>query len=294
MESRINNKKMVSSSNKNEATYIREIDKLNHTIVTLNQKLNNSEKFKTHFISNITNELINPFTSILGLSKTILSVKKEEWKKVISMVALIHSEAFIIDFQLRNIFTAAKIEAGIATIQPVKLDINEFIKSIEETFNLEARKKHVKVTYQTNISDNENCYFITDPEMLKIILSNIVHNAIKFSHNESEVEVNCKLKKKKLIIEVKDQGIGIPKEKFNIIYDRFERLNNTINSINNGQGLGLSVSISFLDILNGKISLKSKENEGSEFIIEIPELNNTAEDIAITDSEIYFNDGEIF
>ncbi|MGD9977390.1 MAG: hypothetical protein AB7S54_05595, partial [Bacteroidales bacterium] len=70
-----------------------ELKELNAELKLVNKKLEESEALKTHFISNITNEIINPFTSILGLSKAILSVDKENWKKVISRVALIHSEA---------------------------------------------------------------------------------------------------------------------------------------------------------------------------------------------------------
>ena len=91
---------------------LEELKELNEKLLEVNKKLEESEALKSHFISNITNEIINPFTSILGLSRSILAVKKENWKKVISMVALIHSEAFNLDFQLRNIFLAAKIEAS--------------------------------------------------------------------------------------------------------------------------------------------------------------------------------------
>lgn len=96
----------------NNTRTIEELRNLTEELKQVNKKLEESEALKSHFISNITNEIINPFTSILGLSKTILAVKKEDWKKVISMVSLIHTEAFNLDFQLKNIFVAAKIEAG--------------------------------------------------------------------------------------------------------------------------------------------------------------------------------------
>ena len=91
---------------------LNEVQELNDELRKVNRKLEDSEALKSHFISNITNEIINPFASILALSKNILSVDKENWKKVITMVSLIYSEAFNLDFQLRNIFVAAKLEAG--------------------------------------------------------------------------------------------------------------------------------------------------------------------------------------
>ena len=271
----------------------KEIKLLNKTIHDLNTKLENTETFKTHFISNITNELINPFTSIIGLSKIILSVKKEEWKKVISMVALIYSEAFILEFQLKNLFTAAKIEAGIETIHPVKLDVKNFIENIDEIFKVESRKNNIIINYKYNKKSDKQ-HFITDQEILKIILTNIIQNAIKFSKENSEIKITCEHDDKYLTFKIQDEGIGIPKEKFEVIFDRFERLNNNINSINHGQGIGLSVSVSLLDMLGGEISLSSKENVGSEFTIKIPELQDIVDNISISDGELFFNDGETF
>jgi len=97
------------SENKNS---IKELQKLTKQLKEVNGRLEESESLKSHFISNITNEIINPFAAILGLSRNILDVKKEDWNKVISMVQMIHSEAFHLDFQLKNIFAAAKLEAG--------------------------------------------------------------------------------------------------------------------------------------------------------------------------------------
>ncbi|MFC2138136.1 sensor histidine kinase [Bacteroidota bacterium] len=271
----------------------KEVQYLTKTIHDLNYKLENTETFKTHFISNITNELINPFTSIIGLSKVILSVKKEEWKKVISMVALIHSEAFILEYQLKNLFTAAKIEAGIETLHPVKLDVKNFIDNIDEIFKLESRKNNITIKYHYDKKSKKE-YFITDHEKLKIILANIIQNAMKFSSENSEIKFYCYHNDNSLTFKIQDEGIGIPKEKFEAIFDRFERLNNNINSINHGQGIGLSVSVSLLDMLGGEISLSSKENVGSEFTFKIPELKDIVEDISITDGELFFNDGETF
>jgi len=111
-----------------------ELKNLNDELRVGNNKCEATVSLKSHFISNITNEIINPFTSILGLSRAILSVDKENWKKVISMVALIHSEAFHLDFQFRNIFVAAKIEAGEIFPEIFNVDIRNLIDSVIESF----------------------------------------------------------------------------------------------------------------------------------------------------------------
>ncbi len=131
-----------------------ELKNLNDELRVVNKKLEESESLKSHFISNITNEIINPFTSILGLSRAILSVDKENWKKVISMVALIHSEAFHLDFQFRNIFVAAKIEAGEIFPEIFNVDIRNLIDSVIESFKFEMKKKRITATHNIDIKTN--------------------------------------------------------------------------------------------------------------------------------------------
>ena len=104
-----------------------ELNRMNEALIKLNQKPVNSEQLKSHFISNISNEIPDPFTSILGLSESILEVKRENWKKVIALVAMIHTEAFNLDFQLTNIFAAARIEAGEISPEIPDIDIKGLV-----------------------------------------------------------------------------------------------------------------------------------------------------------------------
>ena len=134
-------------------TALQELKDLNEELRVVNKKLEESESLKSHFISNITNEIVNPFTSIIGLSRTILDVDKENWKKVISMVALIHSEAFHLDFQLRNIFVAAKIEAGEINPEFVNADLRNLLDGVVGNFKHEAKKKRCRINLNFDIED---------------------------------------------------------------------------------------------------------------------------------------------
>ncbi|MFP4048152.1 MAG: hypothetical protein ACLFT4_10400, partial [Bacteroidales bacterium] len=81
---------------------LQEVKQLNDQLKRVNKKLEDSEALKSHFISNITNEIINPFSSIIGLARNIMSLGKADWKQVKSMVSMIYYEAFNLNFQLRN------------------------------------------------------------------------------------------------------------------------------------------------------------------------------------------------
>lgn len=263
---------------------------------TVNKKLEQSETLKSHFISNITNEIINPFTSILGLSRAILSVDKENWKKVISMVVLIHTEAFALDFQLRNIFAAAKIEAGDIYPEISRIEVYPLVKSLVDSFMLEAKKKKVTINllFDLEKKDEEGLYFKSDAEKLKLILTNLMSNAVKFCLEEGVVNVHVWTLNSELFISVQDNGIGVSEENQRLIFDRFSRVDNGISSVNRGHGLGLSINKALLDILNGEISLQSENGKGSIFTIRIPEAEEDAFLTASDGNEIFFDDKQVF
>jgi signal transduction histidine kinase len=275
---------------------LEELQELNRELRIVNKKLEESESLKSHFISNITNEIINPFTSILGLAKHILSVKKEDWKTVISMVALIHSEAFNLDFQLRNIFVAAKIEAGEIYPEILNVDVKTLLMNVLESFKFEAKKKYLdfSLTFDIKPPIGKTFYFKTDPEKLKLILSNLLSNAIKFSFEKQKIEIKTWLEQETLKISVEDRGSGISEENQKKIFDRFKRLDSGINSINRGHGLGLSINKAILDLLNGSIEIKSEIGKGSKFTFAIPEAKSDIAGFSTDGNEFLFDEGEIF
>ena len=274
-----------------------QVRELSSELQTVTYNYKESESMKSHFISNISNEIVNPFTSILGLSKSILSVQKNDWKKVVSMVALIHSEAFNLDFQLRNIFVAAKIEAGEITPNISKVCIRTMIQSIIDSFTLVARKMGIEIEYQYDIAYGfgKNFYFKTDNEKLKLILSNLLNNALKYSYKDSKVILRVWIDEDILHISIKDFGTGISEKNQQIIFERFKRLDSGINSINRGHGLGLSITKALLDVLGGTIEIFSAKGEGSTFSFTIPESRNVVEGFSGDGNDLFFDgDDEIF
>lgn len=275
---------------------LEELQELNRELRIVNKKLEESESLKSHFISNITNEIINPFTSILGLAKHILSVKKEDWKTVISMVALIHSEAFNLDFQLKNIFVAAKFEAGEINPEILNVDVKTVVENVVEAFKFEAKKKNIALNFDFPIAPKEGdiFYFKTDPEKLKLILSNLLSNAIKFSFDNQHIDIKARLEETTLKISVEDFGTGISEDNQKKIFDRFKRLDTGINSINRGHGLGLSINKAILDLLKGTIDIQSEIGKGSTFTVSIPEAQSETAGFSSDGNDYLFEEEEIF
>ncbi len=272
---------------------------LKNELVIINKKLAESESLKSHFISNITNEIINPFASILGLSKAILSVDKESWKKVLSMVALIYTEAFTLDFQLKNIFAAAKIESGEIYPEHADVDVCNIVESVIATFKIELKKKKIKVETMhceeiLIAKSNSGFHFKTDPEKFKLILLNLLNNAVKYSFEEGQITISLWKEDNNLFVSVKDHGPGISEEHQKIIFDRFKRVDSGITSTNRGHGLGLSINKALLDLLGGEIHIKSNPGEGALFTARFPEAIEESFLTASDDNELFFNDDQIF
>ena len=270
---------------------VEELTVLNTELRDVNKKLEESESLKSHFISNITNEIMNPFTSILGLSRAILSVDKEAWKKVIQMVALIHSEAFSLDFQFRNIFFAAKIEAGEQTPEVLNVDILALVDGLLDSFRYELRKKRLLVNFKDESpSKDAGMAFKTDPLYVKLIMANLLNNAINFSFENNVIDFTLRIENGEMTFAVKDYGVGIAEDRQKIIFDRFARGDNGINSVNRGHGLGLSVSKAILDLLEGSITVESELGKGALFVVRIPESELPVEGYAAESNEIFFDE----
>ncbi len=267
---------------------LKELEYLTGKLKELNHKLEESEKVKSHFLSNIRNEIINPFASIIGLSENIKNIPSEKIEKIYSMATLIHSEAFALDFQLNNIFAAAEIEAGDLALQYALLDVNELCNTIISSFKHEIVKKELKVNYSSN---NSQVPLKSDPRKLKIIISNILSNAIKYSNKRADIDIKVHSDGAFVVIEIQDYGIGIEEKSQKLIFDRFKRIDDTINSLNTGHGLGLPVVQAYLDLIDGSIELSSEVNKGSTVTISIVNFKNV-NDESFDDDDILFESGE--
>ncbi len=245
----------------------------------LNEKLSDSEMVKSRFLSNIRNEINNPLASIIGLSNRIFMANNlDETNR--KSAKLILEEAQNLSFQLSNIFCAAEIEAGEVELEFINLNVNNMVSEVVEEFSLLSGKNKVKV----NVSNNGLDKLVTDAEKLRIVVANLVSNAIKFSPTGSEVDFQLYSEDNLAILELIDNGLGISDEKQNVIFDRFTQINEGTTKRFMGQGLGLSLVKAILDIMGGKVELTSNLGKGSTFKVSIPIAENTVRNSTVSSS----------
>lgn len=245
---------------------VREQERLMDQLEQVNKKLMDSESVKTQFLSNIRNEINNPLSSILGLADT-LSQKPGDIEKVKYTSSLIHQEAFSLDFQLRNIFAAAELEAG--ELQPNfgKVDIYSLTNAVIQKFDHLIERKELSV----ELKCTENLQFITDAALLSSIIRNLFSNAIEYNKDRGKIILEISIEnKKQLHINVIDTGIGMEEGDYNIIFDRFVQLETGVTKSHLGHGLGLTVTKAQVELMQGSVHVECIIGEGCSIGISIP------------------------
>ncbi len=250
----------------------------------MNKKLLKAEENKSKFMSIIKNEFNNPLASMLSLSNTLLTTSKDE--KVMFIGQTIQEEAFLLNFQINNIITAAEIESGTLELQPVTVNFRDIFLQIKQELSYPIKNKQAKINLNILSEDD----FSYDREKVYLILVNLLSNAIEFSSLNSTIEVNILEEVNDFKIIVKDHGEGIEESEKDKIFQRFYQAHSGMNRSHRGQGLGLSVIKDLIDFMKGDIKFDSKLGEYTIFEITIPKLSKY--DTIFDDDNLMFFDSK--
>lgn len=229
-------------------------------------KLNNE---KLRFFTNISHELRTPLTLILGPAKQLLdeSINATDYEK--SRYNLIYQNASRLLNLVNQVLDFRKAQSGELKLKVSKTDILAYSKNIFDSFKEMAYNKKINLNF---ISGNEAIMGWIDNDKYDKILYNLLSNALKFTNKYGNVDLSVRLKEgdeEILIIEVSDNGIGIPLKSQEKIFKRFYQASNS--KLNNtGSGIGLSLVKSLVELHKGFIKVESAPAKGSTFMVEIP------------------------
>jgi PAS domain S-box-containing protein len=255
-----------------------EYQQINDELVQTNQKLQiakekaeESDQLKTAFIQNLSHEIRTPLNAIMGFAGLLTDYfsDKEKLEEIASIIIQRGTDLLeIID----EILDIARLETGQVLVNSKKCELNSLFSEIETIFyeyQYRKKKQHIKLYINNNLNIPDNTVII-DQLKLKQILTNLITNALKFTHT-GVIEVGYNIyDNDSLMFYVADTGIGIPKDKHSAIFGRFTQVDPSTTRIYGGTGLGLSIVQGLLDLLGGKIWLESKPGKGSTFYFIIP------------------------
>lgn len=244
------------------------------------------ESIKSQFFSNISHEFKTPLNIILATmqvinknieNKSIISIKGANLDRYMNSIK---QNCYRLLRLVNNIIDISKIDYGYYDIELGNYNIVSVVEDITMSVLEYVNNKGIELVFDTEVEEE---IIACDPDKIERIILNLLSNAIKYTEADGKISVNIYSDKENVYITVSDTGIGIPEEKINKIFERYEQIDNKLTRNFNGSGIGLSLVRSLVEMHEGRVWVESKVNEGSKFIISLPKKTVATENVKSVD-----------
>lgn len=231
------------------------------------------DKIRIEYFSNISHEFKTPLNIILSGVQLILSYTQNNTDNldisyINKYVNIIKQNSYRLLRLINNILDLTKLDTHNMKLKLINVNIVEVIESITLSTAEYVKSKSRVLIFDT---ETEEKILAVDPNHIERIILNLISNAIKFTCEEDVIEVFITEEDEDSIcIHVKDSGIGIPENEQKLVFERFKQIDNNLNKNREGTGIGLALVKELVELHEGEISVKSKYNRGTEFIIKLP------------------------
>ena len=234
------------------------------------ERAEESDRLKSAFLANMSHEIRTPLNSIVGFADLLLDpdFDREQYADFARIISNSGNSLLAI---ISDIMDISKIEAGQIKVYKTNFSVVQLIRQVHKQHSVVAIEKglELKMIVENGL---ETLVIESDENRIRQILVNFVGNAIKFTKNGS-IEIGAKVHDNVVRFHVKDTGIGIPAEYYTEIFDRFRQVEDADTRKYGGNGLGLAISKSLVELLGGKIGIESEQGKGSTFYFTIPLKN---------------------
>ena len=230
-----------------------------------------SDQLKSAFLANMSHEIRTPMNSIIGFSNLLVNPGLDDNTQELYVSRIVRNSELLLTL-ISDIIDLAKIESGQLSIVYGKLMLTELIGEMEQYAQDEIERLGKKDIHVVAIAALSCCSIETDVIRIAQVMKNLVNNAIKFTE-KGTVEIGCKkgVAKGSLILYVKDTGIGIASEYFDLIFNQFRQIDGSNTRKFGGTGLGLAICKNLVHLMGGNIWVESEEGSGTIFQMELPE-----------------------
>lgn len=268
----VSSDKVVFLYEKYIRTYFKTYTNINETIdgtiivlqdVTKHTKLDIMRK---EFVANVSHEIRTPLTVIKTYAETLLDQPNLD-ELSIDFLTTINLEVDRMTLLASDLLELSQFDNRQLTMNNSKQDLLQILKNSISQTNVLADKKNQTITLSTSI---DSIPYFCDGSRINQVFVNILSNAIKYSKDNTEITIEAKKEKDNFFVSIKDEGIGIPKENLDHIFERFYRVDKARSRSMGSIGLGLSIVKEILDLSNSEIIIKSEYQKGTEVIIKFP------------------------
>jgi K+-sensing histidine kinase KdpD len=234
----------------------------------LKTKSEESDKLITSFFANLSHEIRTPMNAIIGFSN-LLADDSLPVRDRLEYISYINRSSLELLNLIDNIIDISRIEIGNLNIKKEPVKVNEVLKELYHSLKAQLDKKEPDAIVLIYNNDKEEIIIQNDECRLRQVMQNLLNNALKFTR-QGFIEFGYSLgEEHKIVFYVRDTGIGIPENKLQKIFNRFERVDNEYYTNIPGTGLGLFVVQKLVELMGGKIWVQSEINKGSVFYFEL-------------------------
>ncbi len=229
------------------------------------------EKMRSDFVANVSHELKTPVTSVRGFSETLLSgeVQDEETEK--QFLTIIHDESQRLDRLIRDLLNLSKIERQEIPLNIETIDLTELIHETAVTLQGSAEQKQTQLILP---NEDKKVMLEADRDRIRQIILNLLANGINYTLDDGTVEVSLRENLYEIRLIVSDNGIGIPEESLDRIFERFYRVDKARSRHSGGTGLGLAIVKHLIESHKGRIEIESTEGEGTTITVILPKIQD--------------------
>lgn len=226
-----------------------------------------SDRLKSAFLANMSHEIRTPMNGILGFLK-LLNKPNITTENINRYTGIMNQSGQRLLETINDILDISRIESGQVQVDLKEININKIVNDLFVFFEEQTSSKKLIFELHKGL-DDDDFVIISDQLKIESILTNLIKNAVKFT-DSGRIDMGYKIANSELCFFVRDTGIGIRQDYLNSIFNRFEQVASGGDKVQQGSGLGLAISKSYVDMLKGKMWVKSKIRYGSEFYFTIP------------------------
>lgn len=234
------------------------------------ERLKAIDQLKTEFVASISHELKTPLAAIKAYAETILmSIEMLDQQTLNEFVQIIYKESQHLESILEELLDFSKLEQRTLVLEKSTFDLTGLVREVMRSLEELAKTKQVRLELLTK----EPVLIRADQRRMRQVITNLLNNSIKYSKEDAQdkyVRVRIERKNENVLLEVSDNGIGIPKEYHQKMFERFFRVGSVMDYRTEGAGLGLTIAKEIVELHGGRIWLESEPNVGTTVFIEIP------------------------
>ncbi len=258
------------------------LEQQNSALAAARKRADEANKAKDEFLARMSHELRTPLTSVVGFAKLLKQSPCTD--EQLEHIRIINQTSQMLLSIIDDILDFSKLQQDAIVIEHIPFSLEDAVYDVLEMQAPQAHDKGLELI--AHLPETENLSIIGDPTRFRQVISNIISNAVKFTENGSvEVHLTCKQLNKKqslFTINIIDTGIGIPHQQLEQLFKAFMQADTSITRRFGGSGLGLVIAKKLTEIMGGKLSMTSKEGQGTTLTLDLPLKTTVSESKGIT------------